>query len=104
MSRASLDKDPQDVAAMFDAVAHRYDRTNDVISLGQDRSWRRATLRAVDAKPGETVTTGQPLFTMHTSDAARFDRALEALEGSYAIGDAGTPIENGGPLIAGRVD
>jgi len=55
MSRASLDKDPQDVAAMFDAVAHRYDRTNDVISLGQDRSWRRATLKALDAQPGETV-------------------------------------------------
>lgn len=55
MSRASLDKDPQDVAAMFDAVAHRYDRTNDVISLGQDRAWRKATLKAIDAQPGETV-------------------------------------------------
>lgn len=55
MSRASLDKDPQDVAAMFDAVAHRYDRTNDVISLGQDRAWRKATLKAVGAQPGETV-------------------------------------------------
>jgi len=55
MSRASLDKDPQEVAAMFDAVAHRYDRTNDVISLGQDRQWRKATLAALDAQPGETV-------------------------------------------------
>ena len=34
---------------------HRYDRTNDVISLGQDRAWRKATLKAVDAQPGETV-------------------------------------------------
>ena len=55
MSRASLDKDPNEVAAMFDAVAHRYDRTNDVISLGQDRRWRKATLAALDAQPGETV-------------------------------------------------
>jgi demethylmenaquinone methyltransferase/2-methoxy-6-polyprenyl-1,4-benzoquinol methylase len=55
MSRASLDKQPRDVAAMFDDVAERYDVTNDVLSLGQDRLWRRAVLKAVDAKPGERV-------------------------------------------------
>jgi len=55
MSRASLEKDPHEVAAMFDAVAHRYDLTNDVISMGQDRRWRKATLAALDAQPGETV-------------------------------------------------
>jgi len=56
------------------------------------------------AKPGDTVTAGSPLFTMHTSDAARFERALEAVEGAYRIGEPGDPIETGGPLIAGRVD
>jgi demethylmenaquinone methyltransferase/2-methoxy-6-polyprenyl-1,4-benzoquinol methylase len=40
---------------MFDGVADRYDVTNDVLSLGQDRLWRRAVVRAVDARPGETV-------------------------------------------------
>jgi demethylmenaquinone methyltransferase/2-methoxy-6-polyprenyl-1,4-benzoquinol methylase len=55
MSRATLEKDPRDVASMFDAVARRYDLTNDVLSLGQDRAWRRATLAALDARPGETV-------------------------------------------------
>jgi thymidine phosphorylase len=55
-------------------------------------------------KPGEAVATGQPLFTMHTSDSARFERATEALKGSYRIGDAGEAVQNGGPLIAGRVD
>lgn len=55
MSRASLDKQPRDVAAMFDDVAERYDVTNDVLSLGQDRLWRRAVLKAVDAKTGERV-------------------------------------------------
>jgi len=55
MTRASLDKDPHEVATMFDDVAGRYDVTNDVLSLGQDRLWRRAVTRAVDAKPGETV-------------------------------------------------
>lgn len=56
------------------------------------------------AKPGDTVTKGQPLFTMSTNDAARFDRALEALDGGYRIGDAGDEVETGGPLIAGVVE
>jgi demethylmenaquinone methyltransferase/2-methoxy-6-polyprenyl-1,4-benzoquinol methylase len=55
MSRASLDKDPRDVAAMFDDVAERYDVTNDVLSLGQDRLWRRAVLQAVEASAGERI-------------------------------------------------
>jgi thymidine phosphorylase len=40
---------------------------------------------------------------MHTDEAGRFDRALEAVDGAYRIADAGTPLETGGPLIAGRV-
>ena len=55
MTRADLSKQPHEVAAMFDDVADRYDVTNDVLSLGQDRLWRRAVVRAVDARPGQTV-------------------------------------------------
>ncbi|MBA3232924.1 MAG: demethylmenaquinone methyltransferase [Propionibacteriales bacterium] len=55
MSRASLDKQPHEVAAMFDGVAERYDVTNDVLSLGQDRRWRRAVVSAVDARHGDRV-------------------------------------------------
>ncbi|GAC1325053.1 MAG: demethylmenaquinone methyltransferase [Mycobacteriales bacterium] len=40
---------------MFDGVAQRYDLTNDVLSLGQDRRWRRAVTAAVAAGPGESV-------------------------------------------------
>src|SRR5690349_24171259 len=40
---------------MFDGVAERYDLTNDVLSLGQDRRWRTAVLDAVDPQPGERV-------------------------------------------------
>ncbi|MDV2474600.1 methyltransferase domain-containing protein [Rhodococcus zopfii] len=54
-SRASLDKDPREVASMFDGVAERYDLTNTVLSFGQDRGWRRATRAALDLKPGERV-------------------------------------------------
>ena len=55
-------------------------------------------------KPGAAVKKGEVLFTMHTNEPARFERALEALKGGYSIGDPGEPIDNGGPLIAGRVD
>ncbi|MEU5833165.1 demethylmenaquinone methyltransferase [Streptomyces diacarni] len=55
MTRATLDKKPHEVAAMFDDVAARYDLTNDVLSLGQARLWRRAVADAVGARPGERV-------------------------------------------------
>jgi demethylmenaquinone methyltransferase / 2-methoxy-6-polyprenyl-1,4-benzoquinol methylase len=55
MTRAQLDRLPADVAAMFDRTAHRYDVVNDVLSLGQDRLWRRAVARGVGATAGERV-------------------------------------------------
>ena len=55
MSRASLEKKPAEVASMFDGIARRYDLVNDLVSLGQDRLWRRATVEAVGATEGEKV-------------------------------------------------
>ncbi|MEZ0577860.1 demethylmenaquinone methyltransferase [Nocardioides sp. MH1] len=55
MARAALDKQPADVRRMFDAVAKRYDITNDVLSFGQDRRWRREVLEAVDPSYGDRV-------------------------------------------------
>lgn len=40
---------------MFDAVAANYDLTNDVLSFGQDRRWRKEVAKAVDARPGQKV-------------------------------------------------
>jgi demethylmenaquinone methyltransferase/2-methoxy-6-polyprenyl-1,4-benzoquinol methylase len=55
MTRAHLDKRPGEVAAMFDQVAERYDLLNDVLSMGQDRWWRRVVATTVAARPGERV-------------------------------------------------
>lgn len=55
VTRASLEKQPHEVAAMFDDVAAKYDLTNDVLSLGQARLWRKAVAQAVAARPGEKV-------------------------------------------------
>lgn len=54
-NRADLGKDPQRVSGMFDQVAAAYDRTNSVLSLGNDRFWRVATLRAVAPRRGERI-------------------------------------------------
>ncbi|MFJ1745814.1 demethylmenaquinone methyltransferase [Streptomyces sp. NPDC088116] len=68
MTRASLDKQPHEVASMFDDVAEKYDLTNDVLSLGQSRLWRKEVAKAVNARPAEkvldlaagTATSSQP--------------------------------------------
>ncbi|MEY4492208.1 MAG: hypothetical protein RL085_619 [Actinomycetota bacterium] len=40
---------------MFDSVAQKYDRANDLLSFGQTRSWRNKVRDAVDAKAGQSV-------------------------------------------------
>ncbi|MRJ76075.1 demethylmenaquinone methyltransferase [Aeromicrobium sp. SMF47] len=55
MSRAGLDKEPHDVAKMFDKVAKKYDLTNDVLSMGQDRRWRKRVVDLLAPQPGEVI-------------------------------------------------
>jgi len=55
MSRATLDKEPRDVARMFDGVARRYDLTNTVLSFAQDRRWRRRTRQVLEVGDGDRV-------------------------------------------------
>lgn len=55
MMRADLDKQPEQVAEMFDALAERYDLMNDVLSAGQVRLWRKTVRRIVAAGPGDRV-------------------------------------------------
>ena len=55
MSRANLDKDPDEVAAMFDGVAKRYDLVNDLLSLGRTKAWRRAATAIIAPAPGMKI-------------------------------------------------
>jgi thymidine phosphorylase len=55
------------------------------------------------AKPGDEVTEGQPLFTLSADEPQRFERALEALEGAWAVGPRDELVDYG-PLIATRID
>lgn len=94
MPRAQLDKQPHEVAAMFDAVAGRYDLTNDVLSLGQDRRWRRRTVAAVDPRPGETVldlAAGTGTSSAPFADAGARVVACDFSLGMLAAGRARRP-------------
>ncbi len=55
VNRASLEKRPEEMAAMFDDVAPKYDIVNDILSMGQTRRWRRIVVDAVGALPGQRV-------------------------------------------------
>jgi thymidine phosphorylase len=55
-------------------------RKEDAVQAGAGVVWH--------ARPGDTVTEGRPLFTLHTDEPDRFERALAALEGGYDIGAA----------------
>ena len=54
------------------------------------------------AKPGDTVTEGQPLLTLHTETPEKFEYALKALPDSYDIAPAGTPFA-ATPVVRERI-
>ncbi|MFL6156132.1 MAG: thymidine phosphorylase [Marmoricola sp.] len=54
------------------------------------------------ARPGDTVTAGEPLMTLHTDEPERFERALAALDGGYDVSPTGTAYE-AAPLIIDRI-
>ena len=54
------------------------------------------------ARPGDQVTAGQPLLTLHTDEPERFDRALASLDGGFDIAPAGTAYDPT-PLVHARI-
>src|SRR6201995_3627619 len=101
MPRADLDKQPSDVAAMFDAIAERYDLLNDILSVGQVRLWRRAVARITGARPGERVLdlaagtgTSSLTFTATGADCVACDFSLGMLQAGHAKIGAG-PQQSG---------
>lgn len=75
--------------------------------LGAGRSRQGEAVQAgagieIHAKPGEKIVAGAPLFTLHTDEAPRFERAIEALNGAVRISSTGEKVERL-PLILERI-
>ena len=88
-SRASLDKKTGDIAAMFDTVAHRYDLMNGILSLGQHLRWRKHTVAAVEAHPGQKildVAAGTGTSSEPFADAGVDVIAADLSEGMLEVG------------------
>jgi demethylmenaquinone methyltransferase / 2-methoxy-6-polyprenyl-1,4-benzoquinol methylase len=93
VSRADLDKDPRDVAAMFDGVARRYDLTNTVLTAGQDRRWRSLTREALGLQPGEKVLDLAAGTAVSTVELARSGAWCVAADFSIGMLRAGARRE-----------
>ena len=80
---------------MFDDVASRYDLTNDVLSLGQDRRWRKAVVSAVGPRPGERVldlAAGTGTSTLPIAEAGAFAVPCDFSQGMLAVGKRNLPV------------
>lgn len=98
MVRAGLDKQPGEVAAMFDGVARRYDLANTVLSAGQDRMWRRETRRALALRPGEVVLDVAAGTGVSTAELAR--SGARAIGCDFSLGMLRAGRHRAVPLLA----
>jgi demethylmenaquinone methyltransferase/2-methoxy-6-polyprenyl-1,4-benzoquinol methylase len=99
VGRATLGKEPHEVASMFDAVARRYDLTNTVLSLGRDRAWRRATRKALEIKPGDRVLDLAAGTAVSTEELVRSGAWCVATDFSVGMLKAGRVRRV--PMVAG---
>ena len=76
------------------------------LGAGRERQGEKVQAGAgieIHAKPGEKITAGAPIFTLHTDDATRFTRAHEALSGAVVISDDGS-VAPRLPLVVTRIE
>jgi thymidine phosphorylase len=89
------------VVAKLDALA--FGVASWRLGAGRERKEDQVALGAgimLHAQLGDSVTAGQPLFTLHTDEEARFQRALDSIEGQFEIGTQAEPRK----IILGRID
>lgn len=70
---------------MFDGVARRYDLTNTVLSMGQDRRWRGRTRQCLELKPGQTVLDLAAGTGVSTAELARSGASAVACDFSLGM-------------------
>ncbi|MFF7246529.1 thymidine phosphorylase [Embleya sp. NPDC008237] len=103
-------RETQVVTASLSGVLTRVDAYAVGVSawrLGAGRARKEEQVQAgagveLHAKPGDTVTAGQPLMTLHTDTPERFDYASEILADAVTIAPAGTSFEPT-PILIDRI-
>jgi thymidine phosphorylase len=103
-------RDTHTVPAPADGVLTRLDAMAVGVAawrLGAGRARKEDPVSAaagveMHAKPGASVRGGEPLLTLHSDDATRFARALEALDGAYDIAPEGSRPPDA-PLVIDRI-
>lgn len=74
------------------------------LGAGRERQGEKVQAGAgieLHAKPGAAIKKGEPLFTLHTDESARFERAKAALTGAVEIGDK---VADHLPLVLEKID
>ncbi|MBW8872194.1 MAG: class I SAM-dependent methyltransferase [Leifsonia sp.] len=99
MSKADLSKQPAQVAAMFDQVSTRYDRTNAVLSVGNAALWRVATTRAVAPRAGETILDVAAGTGTSSASLAHNGASVVAADFSEGMIAVGRRRQEGNPFI-----
>ncbi|WP_256103810.1 thymidine phosphorylase [Streptomyces sp. ODS05-4] len=75
--------------------------------LGAGRARKEDPVQAgagieLHAKPGDTVTAGQPLLTLHTDTPEKFAYAQQSLDSAWDIAPAGTAYDST-PIVLDRI-
>ncbi|MDN4598931.1 class I SAM-dependent methyltransferase [Leifsonia virtsii] len=99
MSKADLSKQPAQVAAMFDQVSTRYDRTNAVLSAGNAALWRVATTRAVAPRAGETILDVAAGTGTSSASLARNGASVVAADFSEGMIEVGRRRQADNPFV-----
>jgi demethylmenaquinone methyltransferase/2-methoxy-6-polyprenyl-1,4-benzoquinol methylase len=102
-TRATLDKQPHEVSAMFDGVARRYDRTNTVLSMGLDRRWRSRTRQVLQLSAGDRVLDLAAGTGVSTVELRRSGARAVACDFSLGMLQAGQAVRarRDVPFVAG---
>ena len=74
------------------------------LGAGRERQGEKVQAGAgveIHAKPGDLIKKGAPLFTLHTDEPSRFERAKEALVGAVTIGNS---VAERLPLVVAKIN
>jgi demethylmenaquinone methyltransferase / 2-methoxy-6-polyprenyl-1,4-benzoquinol methylase len=97
--KATLDKQPHEVVAMFDGVARRYDLTNTVLSAGLDRHWRKRTRQCLELNPGQRVLDLAAGTGVSTAELQRAGATAVGCDFSLGMLRAGKAARGRGDVI-----